>query len=443
MAEMKNILILGWGISGKGAAALACELGKNPIPVDSAVPADPVPDAVFGWKEETVLPDAEFAVVSPGIPAKSPMVQSVLRQGIPVIGELEFAWRNSPCRMIAITGTNGKTTTTELTTELLCANGIKAQSAGNIGNSLSEAVLNIRKNKTSVLLVVEVSSFQLETVNGFTPFSGAWLNLASDHLNRHGTMEEYARMKMRLFRNMGKEGIAVLNANLPKKYVSEIAAHCGIRTFSASLPADYDLRNGWIRRDNREIISMDQIPLKGLHNAENIMAALALLETECGTDAVFSEASRKVLTGFKPEAHRMEFFAECRGIRFADDSKATNPHSVNAALKTFGGKKNVLLILGGSDKNMDFSSIADDADKVKAAFLIGASAEKIYDTLHDAFPCEFCGTLEKAVRKAFSQAEAGEIIALSPACASFDQFRSYKDRGEKFKQAVFALIAEQ
>lgn len=444
---MKNsgILILGWGISGKGAAALARKLGKTPVPVDSSIPenSSEIADAVFGWKEGIPLPDAEFAVISPGIPIASPMARAVLRKGIPVIGELEFAWRNSPCRMTAVTGTNGKTTTTELTAALLNACGVKAQSAGNIGNSLSEAVMNSLDGSRSDLLVVEVSSFQLETVRDFAPSSGAWLNLASDHLNRHGTMEEYARTKMKLFRNMKKTGTAVLNANLPERYVSEIRGICGIRTFSASVPADYDLSAGWIRRGGRNIIRLDSLPLKGLHNAENVMAALALLEAECGENAVFSESVRSVLTGFKPEPHRMEFFAEAGGIRFADDSKATNPHSVNAALKTFGGNRNVLLILGGSDKKMDFSSIAEDADKVKAAFLIGESAEKIYGTLRDAFPCELCGTMENAVRKAIEKAEPGDIVALSPACASFDQFRGYKDRGEKFKQAVRSALAEK
>ena len=440
-AEKKRVLILGFGISGRAAARLAEYLDMIPVPVDMK----PVPDesrfreSVFGWQEGTPLPPADLAVISPGIRPDSPMAQAARNAGAAIIGELEFACRVLPCRIVAITGTNGKTTTTELTTALLQANGIRAQSAGNIGNALSDAALDVLLHNNLDVLVVESSSFQLETIQSFRPSTGALLNLASDHINRHGSMEGYAEAKLRLFRNM-EGGNAVINANLPERYAQQIRARCRTETFSAAQTADFMLENGSIRFHERPVIPLAEVPLKGNHNAENIMAALAILKAEAGEEALFSEATAEALRSFHPDVHRMEFFAEHNGVRFVDDSKATNPHSVNAALNTFGGKKNVILILGGLDKQMDFSSIRDDADKIKCAFLIGECKEKICTALHDLFPCTLCATLEEATEQGARSAAPGDILALCPACASMDMFRDYKERGNRFKEAVHRLI---
>ena len=440
-AENKRVLILGFGISGRAAARLAEHLNMIPVPVDAknAPEGTHFRESAFAWQEGMSLPPADLAVISPGIRPDSPMAQAARNAGAELIGELEFACRVPPCRIVAITGTNGKTTTTELTTALLQANGIRAQSAGNIGTALSDAALEVLRRHTPDVLVVESSSFQLETVQTFRPSTGALLNLASDHINRHGSMEGYAEAKLRLFCNM-EGGNAVLNANLPERYAWQIRARCRTETFSATLPADFMLEHGTIRYHGTSVISTEELQLKGNHNAENIMAALAILKAEAGEKALFSEAPAEALRKFHPDVHRMEFFAEHNQVHFVDDSKATNPHSVNAALKTFGGKKNVILILGGLDKQMDFSSIRDDADKIKCAFLIGECRMKIHDTLHDLFPCTICATLEEAVEQGCRVAEPGDILALSPACASMDMFRDYKERGDRFKEAVLRQI---
>ncbi len=426
----KDILILGYGISGQAAARLARELDMNPIPVDKKSYPD-----VFVWQEGKPLPPAELAVISPGIPIDSPMAQAARDAGAEVIGELEFACRALPCPYVAITGTNGKTTTTELTTALFRANGINAESAGNIGNALSDAVQDVRKRKNIDLLVVETSSFQLESIaDNFAPSAAAFLNLASDHINRHGSMENYLNTKLRIFENM-KNRPAVINSNLKTNINIE---NLPIITFSSTeTSADFYLQNNTVYFRSTPLITLNELQLKGLHNAENVMAALALLYAETGkAPLLFSEETKKTLHNFSSDAHRMELFAEWNGIRFADDSKATNPHSVNAFLRTFGGNRNVILILGGLDKNMSFASIRNDADKIKCAFLIGECKEKIYTELSADFPCCFCDSLEEATELGFKAAETGDILALCPACASMDMFKDYKERGNRFKIAV-------
>lgn len=434
---MKNrVLILGFGISGQAAARLARELGKTPIPVDRR-PLSWDGETVSGWMEGTPLPEAPLAVISPGISIHSPMAQAARDAGAEVIGELEFAARALPRPFVAVTGTNGKTTTTEITAALFRANGIRAEAAGNIGNALSDAVLQIRRRDDVDLLVIETSSFQLEsTAEAFAPSSAAFLNLASDHINRHGSLDGYREAKERIFRNL--KGTAVIRSDLLR------SVHVGnhpVLTFSATdETADFHLSGGTMFFRETPVIPLGSLQLKGLHNAENIMAALALLSAEAGESALFSAATAGTLRSFSPDAHRMELFAEADGIRFFDDSKATNPHSVNAFLQTFGGKRNVVLILGGLDKEMDFSSIREDAGKIKSAFLIGECREKIFRELSGEIPCTLCSSLDEAAERGFHAAKRGDILALSPACASMDQFRDYKERGERFKAAVRALI---
>ena len=433
-----DILILGFGISGQAAARLARELGMNPIPVDSKS-YDWNGRSVFHWKEGCPLPETEYAVISPGIPVHSAMAQAARNAGAAVIGELEFACRALPCRYAAITGTNGKTTTTELTTALVRANGIRAEAAGNIGNALSDAVLDVRRRNSTDLLVVETSSFQLESIaDRFAPSTAAFLNLASDHINRHGSMREYRNTKLRIFENM-QSGTAVVStallSSLPSGPLKRLS-------FSAGKDGDFQCDGNSILFHGKNIIALDELKLKGMHNMENVMAALAILCAELGGETLFSEATRQALRVFSPDVHRMELFAEADGIRFFDDSKATNPHSVNAFLNTYGGNKNVVLILGGLDKNMSFASIRSDADKIKCAFLIGECREKICRELDGCFPCTLCDTLEDAAERGFLAAADGDILALSPACASMDMFKDYKERGERFKAAIRRKIGK-
>ena len=434
---MKNrVLILGFGISGQAAARLARDLGKTPLPVDvRTVPWDG--EALFNWTPGTALPEAPLAVISPGISIHSPMAQAARDAGAEVIGELEFAVRALDRPFAAITGTNGKTTTTELTAALFRANGIRAEAAGNIGNALSDAVLQIRKRNDLDFLILETSSFQLESIAGsFAPSTAAFLNLASDHINRHGSLEGYRKAKERIFCN--RKGTAVIRADL---LASVDVGKGPVLTFSSTdTNADFHLSSGSFRFRNTPVLARADLKLPGLHNAENLMAALAILYAEAGEKALFSAETAEAVRSFAPDAHRMELFAEAGGVRFFDDSKATNPHSVNAFLRTFGGQKNVVLILGGLDKEMDFSSIRDDADKSKCAFLIGECRDKIFRELSNTFPCTLCSSLDEATEQGFHAAAPGDLLALSPACASMDQFRDYKERGLRFQTAIRALI---
>ena len=433
-----DILILGFGISGQAAARLARELGMNPIPVDGKS-YDWNGRSVFHWKEGCPLPETEYAVISPGISIHSAMAQAARNAGAAVIGELEFACRALPCRYVAITGTNGKTTTTELTTALFRANGVRAESAGNIGNALSDAVLDVRHRNNTDLLVVETSSFQLESIaDRFAPSTAAFLNLASDHINRHGSMQEYRNTKLRIFENM-RSGTAVVNAKLLSGLPSGPLDRL---SFSSEKGGDFECDGSSILFRGKTVAALDGLKLKGMHNMENIMAALAILCAEQGGEALFTEETRQALRAFSPDVHRMELFAEADGIRFFDDSKATNPHSVNAFLNTYGGSKNVVLILGGLDKNMRFASIRNDADKIKCAFLIGQCREKIRAELIRDFPCTLCDSLEDAAERGFRAAENGDILALSPACASMDMFKDYKERGERFKAVIRQKIGK-
>ena len=249
-------------------------------------------------------------------------------------------------------------------------------------------------------------------------------------------MKEYGDAKFRLFRGLNRsEHNCVLNSNLLQLWKEHYPQEVPI-TFSAVLEADFHFNGTQLCFRGKTIIDWDECPLQGEHNIENVLAALALLRTICGDDILFSQAVKNTISSFLPDKHRLECFAEKNGIRYIDDSKATNPHSVNAALRTAGTDHNVLLILGGSDKAMDFTCIAKDSDKIKHAFINGHAGARIEEDLKNALPCSRFETFEEAVNAACEKAVPGDIVLLSPACASFDFFTSYKARGEHFQKLV-------
>ena len=439
---MKNILILGFGISGQAAARLAVFKGYSVTVLDEKTPV--VPDKyslIAKWTPAISLPKFDVAVISPGISIYSPMAEAVRATETPIIGELEFAAADLPCKIVAITGTNGKTTTTELTTDLIQSAGFRCESAGNIGTALSDVALELQQGKRKLdVLVVETSSFQLESMEHYAPFSAAFLNLASDHINRHGSMEGYADAKFRLFRKISRsEKTCVINRNLlpdwKEHYPTEIPA-----TFSTETDADFHLKGDVLCFRGKFIFDWKKCPLEGRHNIENVLAALALLRSVAGDEILFSESVRQTLSGFAPDKHRLECFAEKNGIRYIDDSKATNPHSVNAALQTVGGKHNVILILGGSDKAMDFSCIAKDSDKIKHAIINGHAGARIEEDLKNALSYTRFETFDEAVKAACEKAVPGDVVLLSPACASFDFFSGYKARGNRFQELVNSYL---
>ncbi|MEW6156771.1 MAG: UDP-N-acetylmuramoyl-L-alanine--D-glutamate ligase [Verrucomicrobiota bacterium] len=382
----------------------------------------------------------DLAVVSPGVPLDSPFMMEIKRRGIPVIGELELGYENSFCLNIAITGTNGKTTTTELVERMLNHCHRKTIAAGNIGLPVC-AVAD--KTRELDFLTLEVSSFQLETIKFFRPAVAVLLNITPDHLDRYPRMADYVRAKARLFMNQQPFDWAIVQSEALAQIRSlGLPVPAKVITFSANnRRADIFLDRGLLigRLPDWEgpLLDMDQCRLRGPHNAENLMAALAVgrvlrIPLEQMTDP---------LKTYAPAAHRCELVAEINGVKFVNDSKATNLDAVEKALLSMptgkGGEPNVLLIAGGRDKGLEYHDIGPLlARRVKQAFLMGETREKIRAAWSLFTPCTVTDSLLEAVTRAAENAASGDVVLLSPACSSFDMFQNYQQRGEVFRQAV-------
>lgn len=442
--EPTSFLIAGCGVSGRGAARLASFLHYDYALVDEKDSPElrdfvrslehPPKQVCFGWKPGDPLPSAGQAVLSPGIRGTSPLYQA-LKNAVPrLAGELDFALKHLPCPFVGVTGTNGKTTVTELTAALLNASGLRTQAAGNIGDSLSDAVIRALRREIDCV-VVEISSFQLETMDIPHPAAAVLLNLASDHMDRYDSPEAYAAVKFKLLRGMGSG--CILNHELrgiARRYLNPRVPRL---TFSTTRKtAFYSMRGDFFCRDGKELFAASPLPLKGRHNQENILAALGLLESVRGVDALRSPAVYQALLDFKPAAHRQELFLEKDGVRYVDDSKATNPHAVNAALTAVPSNSKVILILGGQDKEMDFNELLPYLRHVKLALCVGQAAGRIFDVVRGSVTARLCGSFEEAVGQACRAARRGDTVLLSPACASFDMFRGYAERGEVFQRLV-------
>lgn len=452
--ESFDLLIAGCGVSGKAAARLASLQKKNFAILDES--ADPEihrfaaslnhpPAAVFApWDKTAPLPALfRTAVLSPGIRRGGALFQTIQAASGHLTGELDFAAESLKCPLTAITGTNGKTTTTELTNALFQAIGDRSCAGGNIGSALSDGAIAFLNGEVD-RLVIEVSSFQMESSSGFPVESAALLNLASDHTDRHGSPEEYAAIKFRLLRSA--ERAAVLNSLLRKTAKHFLPSSLPVITFSATENnADFTLdHDGRIRCHGKPVFDFRSSPLLGAHNAENIMAALALLSIAHGEEILQDERIAQALRTFRPDAHRLETFLTWRGIRFVDDSKATNPHAVNAALRTLSAPaegKNIRILLGGLDKRMDFSELRKNLACVKHACLTGPCAAGIENAIGDLCPCTQFDSFDQAVRAMCENANPGEIVLLSPGAASMDAFRNYRERGERFQNLVLKYTA--
>ncbi len=429
-----KIAVLGYGASGKAAEKLAEFFGFETEIFDEGQKlgcyrADGAPD----------YSECDEIVVSPGVPPKSALYRAALASGLPLVSEMEFGFRYCDFPLLAVTGTNGKTTTTELTTHLLQKLGYAAQYCGNIGNPLSELVLFKRQGTVDKLdvAVIEVSSFQLERIAAFAPYAAVNLNVTDDHLDRYnGSMMEYSNVKFSIFDRITDRDNLFLGAMMmrsveliPEQY----------RFLLEQSPAIQE-RDGVITCHGRPLLRLDETKLRGAHNCENLVAALSLVEAFTGAEKLCSPELIAAVKGFLPGEHRIQVVAQHGGVTYINDSKATNPASVLAALEAIGGDHNVCILLGGLDKGMDFSSLAGAAEYVKAAFLLGQCREKMFDTLKDAFPCHCCETFSAAVDGACRAAAAGDIVILSPSCASMDMFKNYKERGETFVRLVMEYI---
>ena len=434
----KNVAVLGAGLSGTAAALLLRREGADVTVLDTAEEKTLLKTTLENLRargaEVRCGPAAEkdsssydLVVLSPGIDPNSPLATNFSSRNIETIGELELGWRSVNVPVIAITGTNGKTTTTELLAQMLNACGQRTIACGNIGKPLSEVALEQREFD---VLTVEVSSFQLETIRTFRPSISVWLNFAPDHLDRYRSVAEYRAAKLRIFDNQTPDDVAVVNAG---ERLPEIAARKV--TFSAyANNADFRLEGGSIVFQNAPVLRMADTKLRGSHNIENVMATLAV-----GLARGLSfEQMLPPLCLYEPQPHRCEFVREVGGVTYINDSKATNLDAVEKAL--LAQSKNVILIAGGKDKGFTFETLRPlVSEKVRAAVLIGEMAERIAEDWKDAIPCKMAHSLADAVERAQAEAQPGDVVLFSPGTSSFDMFKSYADRGDQFRALVHAL----
>jgi UDP-N-acetylmuramoylalanine--D-glutamate ligase len=388
-----------------------------------------------GHCTETFL-NPDLIVVSPGVDLKMEPIQKAMKKGIRVIGEIELAYRFIRCPIIAVTGTNGKTTTTLLIGEMLKEEGRKVGVGGNVGEPL---ILFADGGNQWDVLVVEISSFQLEAIEDFRPKISVLLNITEDHLDRYARYADYIEAKARIFLNQTSEDTAVLNKDDPM--VMGLAKK--VDTKKVLFTLDEKLNEGafsngktiTLRLDGREEgYSLSQTPLKGVHNVENMMAALAT----AGTFGCSHKAIETVLNRFEGLEHRLEFVREIGGVRFYNDSKGTNVGSVVKSLLSF--REPVILIAGGKDKNGDLSPLRDlIRSRVKKLILIGEAKERMGRELGSFTDTALAKNLQEGVLLASQAAKEGEVVLLSPACSSFDMFKDYKERGNVFKEAVFRI----
>jgi UDP-N-acetylmuramoylalanine--D-glutamate ligase len=447
--EGKRVLVVGVARTGLVTALFSASYGATVTATDER-PKTEIADTAeklraagvkleLGGHVDASFLEQDLIVVSPGVPANLPALAAARKKNIPVWSEIELAWRFLRGKLVAITGSNGKTTTTALAAHILQTSNIPTLVGGNIGTPLLALV---ERSTDPAVTVAEVSSFQLETIESFRPEIGVLLNLTPDHLDRHGTFEEYARAKMRMFENQLERDIAVLNADDPE-VTKRMPAKPHIFWFSRQKR----VANGAFLRENEIIFRnegsetvlarRDQIPLRGEHNVENVLAACAAAYLAGATPAAIASGVKS----FRGVEHRLEFVAEIAGVQFYNDSKATNVDAAVKAVQAFPGP--LVVILGGKDKGSPYTPLRDLLkDRARMVLLIGEAAEKIAAALQGAVEIERAGTLERAVEMAMKRAQPGDTVLLAPACSSFDQFENYEQRGHVFKEFV-ARRAEQ
>jgi UDP-N-acetylmuramoylalanine--D-glutamate ligase len=444
-AGLERAYVLGLGLSGVAAARLLRSRGVQLVASDRR----PAGELALGelaqdsgvelrlGETEPRLPagaDAVDAVVaSPGVPSSHPLFAAARAAGIPVVAEVELAFELLEGEVVAITGSNGKSTTTAMTGALLAAGGFPVEVCGNIGKPLSAVVAG----PLGRLFVVELSSFQLETIHRFRPRAAALLNLSPDHLDRHGDLRGYLASKQRIFMNQGPGDLAVLNADEVDVAATPTASRRRFFSSSTAVGDGCHLAGDFVVSvtagvEGERLFAASDVPLPGPHNLENAMAA-ALLAQEWGIGA---ERIGQALRGFTGLPHRVQLVERIDGVAYFDDSKGTNVAATARSLESFADGS-VHLVLGGRNKGADFAYLAEAvARKAVRIYAIGESAEAIAKALERLAPVERSENLENAVAAAAATAKAGEVVLLSPACASFDQFRDYIDRGEQFQRLV-------
>jgi UDP-N-acetylmuramoylalanine--D-glutamate ligase len=434
--EGARVVVVGMARSGVAAVELLLEQGARVTAVDQSLVANAKLTELgvsVQPQEAAAFEGADLVVLSPGVPADLDLAEETRRRGVPVIGDLEIASWFLQGEIVGITGSNGKTTTTAMTGHILKASGIPVQVGGNIGTPPASLVKTSRTGQWNVL---ELSSFQLETISNFRAHIGAALNVTPDHLDRHYTFEKYAAAKARLFENQGSNDFAVLNADDPvtRGYAERAAGKPIWFSSTRQVESGSWLDGQRIVLDGRQLMLAAEVPLRGIHNIENTMAAAVMARLAGAT----SEQIRTAVMNFPGVEHRLEFVRELGGVAWYNDSKATNVDATLKALAAFAG--GLWVILGGKDKNSDYRPLgAAMKEKTRGVLLIGAAADKIEDHLHGDVSIVKCGTLEGAVRHAYASARSGDTVLLAPACASFDQFENFEHRGREFKRLVNQL----
>ena len=434
----QNVAVLGAGLSGSAAALLLASEGAQVTVLDSAAENNLLKSTldnlrahgvrvVCGSEANQQSSTYDWMVVSPGIDPVSPLARYFSSREIETISELELGWRSCEMPVIAVTGTNGKTTTTELLAQMLNACGQRTIACGNIGKPLSEVA---REKNSFDVLAVEVSSFQLEMIQTFRPSISLWLNFAPDHLDRYRSVADYRAAKLRIFENQTKDDVAIVNASetLPKIRPRQI-------TFSAYADrADFRLAEGAIVYQNQIVLRLAETKLRGSHNIENLMATLA-----AGLARGLSfQQMVPPLCAYEPRPHRCEFVREVGGVGYVNDSKATNLDAVEKALRA--QTKPIVLIAGGKDKGFTFDPLRPLVkEKVRSTILIGEMADSIARAWSGAVKSEIASSLADAVERAHAIARPGDVVLFSPGTSSFDMFKSYADRGDQFRALVQAL----
>ena len=441
----QNILVVGLARTGVALCRFLVEHGARVTVTDQAPPDDLAESRRdiqgLGVVEELGVAQPRWQgydaiVLSPGVPPELPWLMAARAAGVPVMGELEVAAPFIRRPLLAVSGTNGKTTTTTLLGELLTASGIKTLVGGNIGTPV---VSLLGRQEAADLLVLEVSSFQLDTASHFHPQAAALLNLTPDHLDRYPDYDAYIASKASLFRRQEAGDLKVLNADDPAvagldRGVSRVYYFSATRPLATGAWLDNDALKVRLADGREEIFPLAHIRLQGKHNLENIMAAL-LLALDAGADP---GACREVLATFRGLPHRLEFVADLKGVSFYDDSKGTNVGAVATSLAHFD--RPVILIAGGRDKDSDFSLLNDlIAARVKALVLIGETRERLAQVWRGLAPAYLADDMAAAVARAWELSRPGEVVLLSPACASFDMYRDYAHRGQTFQNLVREL----
>ncbi|MGA8144488.1 MAG: UDP-N-acetylmuramoyl-L-alanine--D-glutamate ligase [Candidatus Acidiferrales bacterium] len=446
----KRVLVVGLARTGVAAALFSAGYGAIVTATDVKPEAE-LGDAAgklraagvtleLGAHAPVTFSGLDLIIVSPGVPAKLPFLELARTHGIPVWSEVELAWRFLRGKLVAITGSNGKTTTTSLVAHILETAKIPTLVGGNIGTPL---LARVEASMDTTVTVAEISSFQLETIDAFRPEIGVLLNLTPDHLDRHETFEAYAAAKIRMFENQLERDIAILNADDPE-VTRRMPPRPHIYWFSRQkrVAEGAFLVDGQIvfRTEGSEIplLRREDIPLKGEHNVENVLAACAASYL-AGADAASIANGVKTFEGVE---HRLEFVREIGDVAFYNDSKATNVDATLKAIEAFPGS--LIVILGGKDKGSSYAGLREPLrERARLVLLIGAAAEKIASELGDVVPTERAGTMDRAVETAFNIAKPGDVVLLAPACASFDQFDNYEHRGRVFKELVAKLERAQ